>query len=148
MCSACYQPPIRWQGIDCYLSAWQSSNTIQLCFFSSLRLFDFYEGKSSKSLGRREVKSIEVMKRSFESPKLCLSTAGKKSIEWESLFFCFFVFFRELISRGFIIFPLIWETFLKVISASFPQLIKMLLAQSTAKILFSDSCFLAEQLRK
>lgn len=30
------------------------------------------------------------MKRSFESPKLCLSTAGKKSIEWESLFFCFF----------------------------------------------------------
>lgn len=57
-------------------------------------------------------------------------------------------FSKEPVTTSFIIFLLILEIFFKVASALFPQLIKMLLAQSTAKTLFGNSCFLTENLSK
>lgn len=77
-----------------------------------------------------------------QSPKSCLSTYNKKNKEGT-------IFFspKELVTTrfcGFVDFFIDLETFFKVAWASFPQQIKLLLAQSTVKILLSINCFLTE----
>lgn len=136
-------------GINSCLSAWQplsllSNNTIQHNCSSLFHAHFLFLGRKKFKIpmekGNAKRFWREVVRNRKQSPKSCLSTYNNKSKGWTILFFP-----EDLVTTRFCCFVgfffIVLETFFKVALASFPQQIKLLLAQSTVKNLAQYQLF-------